>query len=66
MRTGRYRLRRGLCNSAILQEEFSEPTYIGGHVDASLRQITWQDVPFDKLDTIRVALLRPTTTDGTA
>lgn len=59
MRTGRYRLRRGLCNASVLQEEFSFPSLIGGHVDSSVRQLEWRDVPFDSLDTIRCELLRP-------
>jgi len=57
MRTYRYRVRKGFGNKAVLQEEFSWPTLIGGHADATLRQIEWCDVPFDQLSNIRFAPL---------
>lgn len=55
MRTGRYRVRRGWFNRAILQYEYDSPSLIGGHVDASVQQIYWSDVAFDDLDNIRFA-----------
>lgn len=46
MKTGKYRVRRGLFGKAILQAEYDIPSYIGGEVDASVRDIFWQDIPF--------------------
>ncbi len=43
MKTGRYRVRKGLFGRAILQAEYDTPSFIGGHVDASIRDIRWED-----------------------
>lgn len=53
MRTGRYRVRRGFGNRAVLQEEYDSPTLIGGHVSSDIRQLNWVDVSFDRLDNIQ-------------
>lgn len=37
---------------AILQEEFSHPSYLAGVVDASVRTYVWSDVRFDDLPNI--------------
>lgn len=55
MRTGRYRVRRGLWGRAILQVEYDGPSFIAGQVDASIRQRYWHDVKFDELDSILFA-----------
>lgn len=56
MKTGRYRLRRGFNGTAVLQYEYSSPSFIAGQVDASIRQIVWQDVNYDDLANIAVTL----------
>ena len=48
MKTGRYRVRRGLFGKAILQAEYESPALAGGHVDASIRVLNWEDVDYDK------------------
>lgn len=57
MRTGRYRVRRDIFGGAVLQQEFSSPTYMYGHVDTILRQIKWEDVRFDDLANIAVQII---------
>jgi hypothetical protein len=58
VKTGRYRVRPGLFGRAVLQEEHSDPMYCYGFVDTSLREITWRDVKFARLDTIRFAKMK--------
>ncbi len=43
MKTGRYRVRKGWFGRAILQAEYDSPSYLAGHVDASVRDIRWED-----------------------
>ena len=43
----RYRVRRGFGGKAILQQLFDTPSFIAGHVDASIRDIHWDDVDFN-------------------
>lgn len=56
MRTGRYRVRRGFRGIAVVQCEHSHPSFIAGHVDASVRTYEWVDVEFDALGDIRITL----------
>lgn len=44
--TKQYRLRRGLFGKAILQYLCDTPSIIGGHVDATIRDVYWTDVDF--------------------
>lgn len=53
MRTGRFRVRKGWGNKSILQAEYDTPSFVGGRVDASLRQLKWEDVPFDQAPQIK-------------
>lgn len=46
MKTGRYRLRRGLFGVGVLQAEYDTPSLICGYVDSSVRQRIWRDVSF--------------------
>jgi len=48
MRTGKYRTRRGLFGRAVLQAQYNTPALVGGKVDASVRDIFWQDVKWSK------------------
>lgn len=64
MKTGRYRVRPSFLGKAVLQAEYDSPTLIGGHVDASLRQLTWHDVQFENLETIRFRPLKPAEESG--
>jgi hypothetical protein len=56
MKTGRYRVRKGFRGIAILQYEYDSPSFIGGQVDACVRQLNWVDVEFDRLDKPRALL----------
>lgn len=42
----RYRVRRGLFGHCILQQLFNTPSLIAGQVDASIRDIHWDDVDY--------------------
>lgn len=55
VKTGRYRVRRSWLGKAILQEEYDFPMIIGGFPDASIRERSWSDVEFDRLDAILFA-----------
>lgn len=48
MRTGRYRVRKGLFGKSILQAEYDCPSFIGGKADASSRYIFWSDIDYKK------------------
>ena len=48
MKTGRFRVRRGLFGTGVLQQEFDVPSLIGGQIDASVRELIWLDVKFEK------------------
>ena len=52
MKTGKFRVRRGWFGKAVLQELYDSPSYIGGHVDSSIRDYRWKDVKFDDLSNI--------------
>lgn len=58
MKTGRFRVRRNILGQAVLQQEYDFPSFLGGQVDASVRQLSWVDVKFDKLDSIRFAKMK--------
>jgi len=45
-KTTRYRVRRGWGGKCILQKLYNTPSFIGGHVDASIRDIHWDDVDY--------------------
>lgn len=47
MRTGIYRVRKGLFGKCILQAQFDGPSFSGGQVDASIRVLYWADVKYD-------------------
>ena len=42
----RYRVRRGFGGKAILQRLYDSPSFIGGHVDSTIRDIHWSDVDY--------------------
>lgn len=44
--TGIYRVRRGWFGKSVLQELLDSPSFIGGLVDASVRDFHWQDVAY--------------------
>lgn len=46
MKTGHYRIRRGLFGKAILQAEYNTPSFSGGQVDSSRRVIEWADISY--------------------
>lgn len=48
MRTGRYSVRKSLYGKAILQAEYNSPILTGNAVDASIRDIYWEDIPYEK------------------
>ena len=41
---GKYRVRRGWFGKCILQKCYDTPMLLGGQVDASIRDIHWDDV----------------------
>lgn len=47
-RTGIYRLRKSFFGKCILQERLTFPCLIGGRVDASVREIVWEDVEYKR------------------
>lgn len=49
MKTTKYRLRRGLNGTCVLQVLRDFPSCIGGQIDASLRVLEWRDVKWDHL-----------------
>lgn len=44
----RYRVRRGFFGKSILQRLENYPSLIGGVVDASIRDIRWVDVDYNR------------------
>lgn len=46
MKTGFYRIRKGWFGKCILQELYDEPSFIGGHVDSTIRRKIWEDVKY--------------------
>jgi len=50
MKTGRYRVRRGLFGKAILQAEYDEPycNPMTKEADTRVRELMWADCPFQK------------------
>ncbi len=47
MKTGRYRVRKTLFGKAILQAEYDTPSLLAGQIDATVRDISWQDIPYN-------------------
>lgn len=46
MKTGNYRVRKGLFGKSVLQAEYDSPSYVGGQVDSSVRYIYWEDIKY--------------------
>lgn len=59
MKTGEYRFRRGFRGTAVLQCRIDSPSFIGGHVDASIRDVQWVDVDYNRLPPLTVSLPSP-------
>jgi hypothetical protein len=47
-RRHRYRVRRGLFGKSVLQRLENYPSFVGGVVDASVRDVVWEDVPYKR------------------
>lgn len=59
MKTGNYRVRKGWFGRAILQAEYDGPSYIGGHVDASIRIKYWRDCAFKDISHMNLKQVFP-------
>jgi hypothetical protein len=46
--SGLFRVRRGLFGRSVLQELIDYPGRIGPHVDSSIRELRWVDVPYSE------------------
>lgn len=46
MMVEKYRIRKGLFDTCVVQALVSSPTYIGGQVDSNFREYEWVDVSY--------------------